>query len=134
MFKVSPDGVPYGSLIQPSDVQCQSYESDLALILLQSGNTESVHADRPVGVCSVWDNQFDWAIVGPGGGPGTSPPQFVPDPSSAPDDGNAPEEVDVATLTEPSSEPAGARTTSRPRRCREQTRSTSSFRRTARRH
>ena len=105
MFKVSPGGVPYGSLIQPSDVQCQSYESDLALILLQSGNTESVHADRPVGVCSVWDNQFDWAIVGQGG-PGTSPPQLVPDPSSAPDDGNAPEEVDVATLTEPSSEPA----------------------------
>ena len=104
MFKVSPSGVPYGSLIQPID-QCQSYESDLALILLQSGNTESVQADRPSGVCAVWDNQFDWAIVGPGG-PGTSPPRLVPDPSSAPDDGNAPEEVDVTTLTAPSSEPA----------------------------
>ncbi len=105
-FKVSPAGIPYGTLYRPPDGQCAYGGSDMVLFQLGSGAVDQVPADRPVGTCTVNDRSFDWVIRSTGGGPGTSPPLLTVDPAAAPDDGNAPVDIDITTVTGPSDQPA----------------------------
>ncbi len=105
-FKVAPDGTLYGTLYRPVEPQCPYGASDLVLFQLGSGGVGQVQADRPAGSCTVQDRSFDWTVRPGSGGTGGGLPLLVVDPTLAPDDGNAPVDIDVTTITAPSQQPA----------------------------
>ncbi len=106
-FKVSPSGVPYGTLYRPFTSQCPYGSSDLVTFQLGSDIVNQIPADRPPGAaCTVQDRSFDWVIRPRSGGPPNSPPLLTVDVAAAPDDDNAPVVVDVTEITEPDPTPA----------------------------
>ena len=105
-FKLAPDATPYSWLYRPLDPQCPYGASDLVVFQLGSGAVSQIPADQPPGPCRAQDRSFDWVIRPGSGGTGSGLPLLVIDPALAPDDGNAPLDIDVTTITVPSEQPA----------------------------